>query len=75
MAGTLDIRRDHRDLIAGAVRLLSPGGTLWFSTNARLFKLEPNDFPGTVITDLGKRITDEDFRGRRTPACYTIRIR
>ncbi|GHU97671.1 methyltransferase [Spirochaetia bacterium] len=74
MAGTLDIRRDHRDLISQAVSRLNPGGTLWFSTNARGFKLEAGDFPGAVITDLGSRITDEDFRGRRIPACYTIRV-
>jgi 23S rRNA G2069 N7-methylase RlmK/C1962 C5-methylase RlmI len=75
MNTTLDIQRDHPRLIRGALRLLCPGGKLWFSANARRFRLDPAEFqtaefPGLRIEDMGARLADEDFRGKKTPACY-----
>ncbi|MBN1959884.1 MAG: bifunctional 23S rRNA (guanine(2069)-N(7))-methyltransferase RlmK/23S rRNA (guanine(2445)-N(2))-methyltransferase RlmL, partial [Deltaproteobacteria bacterium] len=40
MDGTLDIQRDHSQLINNAVRLLTKDGILIFSTNYRRFKLD-----------------------------------
>jgi 23S rRNA G2069 N7-methylase RlmK/C1962 C5-methylase RlmI len=79
MALTLDIRRDHQRLIAQCLRLLSPGGKLWFSAGARNFKLRGEDFPGAVIQDTqtlspARFPPDEDFRGKRLPACYTFTV-
>jgi 23S rRNA G2069 N7-methylase RlmK/C1962 C5-methylase RlmI len=70
MTGTLDLKRDHRRLIKGCLSLLSPGGTLLFSANARSFTLDPADFPGAVIQDIQEGIRDEDFRGKRLPGVY-----
>jgi 23S rRNA G2069 N7-methylase RlmK/C1962 C5-methylase RlmI len=73
MSGTLDIRRDHRELIGRCLPLLSPGGVLYFSSNARGFRLDRESlerFPNFGITDLGPGLVDEDFRGKRPPACY-----
>jgi 23S rRNA G2069 N7-methylase RlmK/C1962 C5-methylase RlmI len=77
MTDTLDIRRDHRRLISQCLRLLNPGGRLWFSANARNFKLRGEDFPGVLMRDIqtlppAEVPQDEDFRGRRLPACYTF---
>ncbi|MDR2029712.1 MAG: class I SAM-dependent methyltransferase [Treponema sp.] len=79
MTGALDIRRDHQKLISQCLGLLSPGGKLWFSTNARNFKLRNGDFPGAVIQNIHELSPaqfppDEDFRGRRLPACYTLTL-
>ena len=74
MRGTLDIRRDHRDLIRRCLSLLNPGGTLWFSSNMKGFDLEDKDFPGFTVQDMGKDLLDEDFRGKRMPACYTLQV-
>ena len=41
MTDTLDIQRDHVALINAAMRLLNPDGVLYFSTNFRQFKLDP----------------------------------
>jgi 23S rRNA G2069 N7-methylase RlmK/C1962 C5-methylase RlmI len=73
MAGTLDIRRDYRDLIDTCLAVTAPGGVLWFSTNARGFALDAADFPGTAVADLTARTTDEDFVGRKGRVCYTLR--
>jgi 23S rRNA G2069 N7-methylase RlmK/C1962 C5-methylase RlmI len=72
MRTSLDIRRDYRDLINLSLTLLSPGGRLWFSSNAKGFRLESGDFPGIAIRDMGPGSTDEDFRGKKTPAVYTL---
>jgi 23S rRNA G2069 N7-methylase RlmK/C1962 C5-methylase RlmI len=70
MLETLDIRRDYRELMDKCLTLLSPGGTLYFSTNAKGFRLRDEDCPGFIIKDLRPELTDEDFREKRIPACY-----
>ena len=72
MKDTLDLRRDHLELISKSLSLLNPGGTLWFSSSAKGLKLESGDFPGVSLEDIGKELVDEDFRGKRTPVCYTL---
>jgi 23S rRNA G2069 N7-methylase RlmK/C1962 C5-methylase RlmI len=72
MPESLDIRRDYRELISKSLTLLSPGGTLYFSSNAKSFHLqdEDKDFPGFIIQDLRPSLVDEDFKGKKIPACY-----
>lgn len=74
MAGTLDIRRDHQDLIALCLSLLAPGGRLWFSTNAKGFKMDEGAFPAAQVKDMTLQTVDEDFRGRKVRACYTFTL-
>ena len=73
MRNTLDIRRDHRELVQGCLSLLSHGGTLWFSSNAKGVKLAGEDFPRYIVKDMGNELMDEDFRGKKIPACYTLK--
>ena len=72
MKNTLDLRRDHLELIRKTLSLLKAGGTLWFSSSAKGLKLESGDFPGLDIKDRGKELVDEDFLGKRMPLCYTF---
>ena len=72
MTGTLDINRDYRELIQKCLALLNPGGTLLFSSNAKGFSLVPEDFPGLLVKDIKAELMDEDFKGKRIPACYTL---
>ncbi|MDR2403903.1 MAG: class I SAM-dependent methyltransferase [Spirochaetaceae bacterium] len=74
MSGTLDLKRDHRELISRTLDLLCPGGKLWFSANPRQFRLDRADFPGVTIEDMGPLIIDEDFRGRKLPPCFTFQV-
>ncbi|MDR0624091.1 MAG: class I SAM-dependent methyltransferase [Treponema sp.] len=79
MTAALDIQRDHPGLIQSALRLLAPGGALWFSAKARHFRLRPEElrtaeFPGLRIEDMTDRLTDEDFRGKKIPACYLFQL-
>jgi 23S rRNA G2069 N7-methylase RlmK/C1962 C5-methylase RlmI len=72
MSGTLDICRDYQALLASCLKLLSSGGTLLFSTNARGFKLDTNLFPDFSIEDIQTQTIDEDFIGKRNRMCYLI---
>ncbi|MDR2633284.1 MAG: class I SAM-dependent methyltransferase [Treponema sp.] len=74
MQNTLDIRRDHPQLLRQCLDLLNPGGTLWFSVNAKGFRLNPEHFPGITVADRSPELTDEDFRGKPLPACYTFSL-
>jgi len=62
METVLDTARDHAALIAKTLRLLREGGTLYFSTNARKFKLD--DIPGATVEDVTEQTTPRDFRVR-----------
>ena len=68
----LDIRRDHRELINRCLDLLRPGAKLWFSANAKGFRIDPGDFPDLSIRDLSEKTVDEDFRGKRKSVFYEI---
>ncbi|MDG6779074.1 bifunctional 23S rRNA (guanine(2069)-N(7))-methyltransferase RlmK/23S rRNA (guanine(2445)-N(2))-methyltransferase RlmL [Thiomicrorhabdus sp. zzn3] len=65
MEGTLDIQRDHVDLISKTLLLLKPGGELIFSNNLRKFKLDKTAleqaFPGIRITDITQKTMPKDF--------------
>jgi 23S rRNA G2069 N7-methylase RlmK/C1962 C5-methylase RlmI len=70
MRVTLDMRRDHGELIARCLKLLSPGGKLFFSAGAKNFRPEFSAFPGFAAEDLRTRAADEDFPLARAPACF-----
>jgi 23S rRNA (guanine2445-N2)-methyltransferase / 23S rRNA (guanine2069-N7)-methyltransferase len=76
MEGTLDVQRDHVQLIAAAADVLADGGTLVFSTNLRSFR-----FGEAGITALGLSVEDvtaatipPDFeRNRRIHRAFFVR--
>lgn len=74
MDGTLDIQRDHHELVTLAARLLSPNGTLYFSTNRKRFKLDDFAGDGLEVVDITNKTLDEDYK-RPPPAhrCWQIR--
>ena len=73
MEGTLDTQRDHAELILNCVKLLSPQGVLYFSTNRRGFKLATDALAGLTIKDITGQTLDEDFK-RPPPAhkCWKL---
>lgn len=74
MDDTLDIQRDHESLIRASMRLLYPGGMLYFSTNLRQFKLSPRLLEEYVILDISAETIDIDFkRNKRIHQCFLIK--
>lgn len=73
MDDTLDIQRDHLILIQAAMRLLNPGGILYFSTNFRQFKLDPKVGERYVVQDISAQTIDQDFkRDAKIHYCFKI---
>ena len=65
MQGTLDIQRDHIELIQASMRLLNNTGELYFSNNRRDFKLSAQLSDEFQITDIRSSTIDEDFKRRQ----------
>lgn len=74
MADVLDIQRDHVGLIKRCVELLTPGGTLYFSTNFQRFKLDSEALESFDIDDISLSTLDPDFKQRpKIHYCWMIR--
>ena len=75
MKELLDIQRDHPFLIHEAIRLLRPGGVLFFSTNARKFKLDADLLNVYEVKDITKQTTPFDFEGKLQRWCWKLQKR
>lgn len=72
MKDILDIQRDHPELINDALRLLRPGGILYFSTNARKFDLNEAAIETDLIKDITRQTTPFDFEGKLLRWCWKM---
>ncbi len=72
MDHTLDIKRDHVELIKQAMELLDDGGVLIFSCNAHGFKLDQEQLDEYSIRDITRMTTSEDFRRKPAHACWCL---
>jgi 23S rRNA (guanine2445-N2)-methyltransferase / 23S rRNA (guanine2069-N7)-methyltransferase len=74
MSTTLDIQRDHEDLVHLTMRRLAPQGILYFSTNCRTFKLSSALQEHYEIQDISLQTIDLDFkRNPKIHKCYIFR--
>ena len=72
MEDILDIQRDHAKLINDCLRILKPGGQIYFSTNYKKFVLDKASIVSSLIKDITKQTTSFDFEGRINRVCYLI---
>lgn len=72
MDDTLDIQRDHVMLLNRVLRLCAPGGTVWFSTNYRRFKLWEEEIRASEIKDISGKTVPEDFRNKKIHQCFKL---
>jgi len=74
MKTSFDIQRDHGDLLAQTLRLLSPGGVLIFSCNRQKFKLDHEALPQWTIKDITRATIPRDFhRNQNIHKAFEIR--
>jgi 23S rRNA (guanine2069-N7)-methyltransferase len=71
MRGDFNVQRDQRRLLGGALALLAPGGVLYFSTNYKGFRFEPEGLPAR-IAELTPRSLPPDFHQRDVHRCWRI---
>jgi 23S rRNA (cytosine1962-C5)-methyltransferase len=72
MKDILDIQRDHPALINQVLRVLRPGGILFFSTNLRSFHMDRAQINSGDIRDITAATTPFDFKGKLQRWCYRI---
>ena len=73
MEETLDVQRDHVALIRDAAALLTPGGTLIFSTNLRRFRLDADALAEFAVADITRKTIPKDFeRDPKIHQCFRI---
>ncbi len=70
-----DINRHWPELVQACADVLSPGGELFFSCNARGFKLKPELIPDLTIVDISAQTNSEDFRGTAHKAWRIIKTK
>ncbi|MDX1397627.1 MAG: 23S rRNA (guanine(2445)-N(2))/(guanine(2069)-N(7))-methyltransferase, partial [Oceanospirillum sp.] len=74
MDGTLDIQRDHGNLVRDAMRVLAPGGALIFSNNLRSFKMDESVLEEFDVQDISRESVPTDFaRNPKIHHCFEIR--
>ncbi len=76
MTTSFDIQRDQVELLRSAMKVLRPGGQLYFSNNRRGFKLDPAIAAEFRCEDISRSTLDPDFqRNPRIHCCWSIRHR
>lgn len=71
-AATFEVQRDHAHVIASVLRLMVPGGVVYFSTNFQGFVL--GDVKASVVDEITAETVPPDFP-RRPPIHRAWRIR
>jgi len=75
MTGSFDLQRDLMELLSRCLRLLSDDGKIFISVNTRRCAItadETENKLGLRVTDITGKVTDEDFRGKKTPRSFMI---
>lgn len=72
MEQLFDIQVDYIALIKKSLRLLSDGGTIFFSTNSRKFHFDTSLFPSCKIIDITAKTIPLDFHNKKIHSCYKI---
>lgn len=75
MDGTLDVQRDHVDLLNRVLARTAPGGIVFFSTNYRRFKIDAKHIHAAEVRDISRLTVPEDFRNKKIHQCFRIASR
>ena len=67
-----ELQRDHVEVLSCLWQHLSPGGSVFFSTNFRRFKFDPASIPAASIFEISRQTVPPDFRNRRIHRCWKI---
>ncbi|MCQ2588896.1 MAG: class I SAM-dependent methyltransferase [Treponema sp.] len=77
----LDINKDWPQLVKDCTNILTPGGTLYFSTNSERLKFDPSQLPQVTIggqkiqtTDITAQTIPNDYVGTKCHRCWKITV-
>jgi 23S rRNA G2069 N7-methylase RlmK/C1962 C5-methylase RlmI len=74
MEEMFDVQLDYSTLISKALKLLLPGGVIFFSTNSRKFKFDESLFPQCVIKEISDKTFPIDFHNKKIHRCWKIYV-
>lgn len=69
-----DIQMEYSYLIAKALKLLSPAGVIFFSTNSRKFKFDESLFGSCSIQEISDKTIPIDFHNKKIHRCWKITV-
>ncbi len=67
-----DARPEFLHLLAALLRVMSEGGTIYFVTSVRRFRLEAGDLPGATIREMTRRTVPPDFKAKPPHRSWSI---
>jgi 23S rRNA (guanine2445-N2)-methyltransferase / 23S rRNA (guanine2069-N7)-methyltransferase len=70
-----DVQRHYIDLLIATARLMPEGGVIYFSTNFRQFKFDPDMLTGLEVREISRRTVPDDFRNKRIHRCWRMTVR
>ncbi len=73
MEKLFDVQVDYVFLLKRASQILSEGGIIFFSTNARNFHLDETLFPELSFQDITHKTLPQDFHNKKIHKCWMIR--
>jgi 23S rRNA G2069 N7-methylase RlmK/C1962 C5-methylase RlmI len=72
MAGSFDVRRDYKELLRAVHKVMAPDGIIYFSTNARGFRLDAAGLFPATLEDITQLTRSEDFAERHSHRAWRI---
>lgn len=70
----MDINRDHPQLIRDTLKLMAPGGELFFSTNHQRFEPQMEGLPVKELKEITASTIPEDYRNKTVHRCWRMRV-
>ncbi len=68
-----EVQKDHGRLVDACMKLLNPGGVLYFSNNFRKFVLDIDIKEKYIVENITENSFDPDFIGSRIHHCYQVK--
>jgi 23S rRNA (guanine2445-N2)-methyltransferase / 23S rRNA (guanine2069-N7)-methyltransferase len=67
-----DVQRDYAALLNALLERITPGGAVFFSTNFRRFKFDPEAIQGATLREISRQTVPPDFRNQRIHRCWRM---
>ena len=73
-ADLFDVERHHPELLNRLIRLMPPGGVIFFSTNFRKFRLAEAEIRGVEVREISRQTIPPDFHDRKIHRCWRMTV-
>ncbi len=67
-----DVQRDSLPLLQQLLRLMKPGGVIYFSNNFRQFKMNAEELAASQVHEISNQTVPPNYRNRKIHRCWRI---